>query len=79
MIAEYKKRQKRYTENECYLIMLLIRGRINLSLWNDDTIIIDESENLLTDIRNKYGEQILRIFNHIEEERISKELRKLME
>jgi ribose 1,5-bisphosphokinase PhnN len=76
---EYKKRQKRYTDNEVYLINILIRNRVDTKLWNGDTIVIDQSENLLTDIRNEYSEIVLRIFNNIEEERIAEQLHKLME
>jgi len=75
----YKKRGLRYTDNECYLIAKIIINKIDILLWTKDSIIVDQSENLLTDIRNEYGEIILRIFNHIEEERILSKLKELKE
>jgi hypothetical protein len=77
MEGRFKIRPARYTKNECYLIMKLIRARVDLTLWNNDIIEIDQSESLLTDVFNEYGENVLRIFNHIEEERILEQLQKL--
>lgn len=75
----YKTRGPRYTENEVFLITKLIRAKKDFALWNGDSVKVDQSENLLTDIRNEYGERLLRIFNHIEPERISREIAKLKE
>ena len=75
----YKTRGPRYTKNEAMLIVALIKNRVDITLWNGDTIIVDQSENMLTDIRNEYGEELLRIFNHIEANRIAEQLEKLHE
>jgi hypothetical protein len=78
MKIKYLQRKQRYTNNECFLIASLIKNKIDIFLnWTEDSIFVDQSENLLTDIRNRYGERLLRIFNHIEINRIYDELIKL--
>jgi len=76
-VHKYKERVQRYSDTECFLITQLIIAKVNFVFPNGDTVVVDQSENLLTDIRNEYGETILRVFNHIEPERIIKELIKL--
>ena len=74
---EYKKRVQRYTDTECFLLARLMKERIDLVLPNGDTVNFNKSEDLLTSIRNEFGEELLYIFNRIEPERIIKELVKL--
>jgi len=76
-VHEYKKRTQRYTDTECFLLARLMKERIDLVLPNGDTVNFNKSEDLLTSIRNEFGEELLYIFNHIEPERIIKELVKL--
>lgn len=78
----YITRKKRYTPTEAFLIAHIIRNRIDMRLWNNDTIEVDHEENAISFIKNKYGEKVLSIFNHIEIisiECITKELEKLTE
>jgi hypothetical protein len=60
---KFEQRKPRYTENECYLIASLVFNQVDLQLWNGDVILVDQSESLLTDIKNKYGETLFRTFN----------------
>ncbi len=69
--------QNRYTSHEIALITILIKQKVNLKLWNGDTIKVDKESNSLTDIKDKSGKELLRIFNHIEYNRIVQKLREL--
>lgn len=71
------KDQDRYTSHEIALITILIKKRVNLKLWNGDTIKVDKESNLLTDIKDKSGKELLRIFNNIEHNGIIQKLREL--
>jgi len=55
----YKKRGPRYTPNEIALITALIKNRVDLVLWNGDTIRVDQSENLLTTLETSMGKNSL--------------------